>query len=177
MLRTAAAVSVGLALVVAVEATNAPHAEAAPPPPAAGETQPAEGIARAVLDATNRFRTESGLEPLKREPRLDRAAETLAEAMVNKRLLSHEADGRTHADRAEAEGYRYGVLLENIEFIQRPDATYPARVAEWFLEGWRNSPGHLANLRSVEVSDIGVAVRGDPTTGFYAVQVFGKQLG
>ena len=133
------------------------------------------GVAALVVQQTNRFRAQNKLAPLQVDRTLAQAAQRFAEFMASNDLYGHEADGRAPADRARAEGYDYCAVAENIsyQFSSRGFAT--DELAERFMEGWEQSPGHRRNMLLPEVVDIGVGIaRSDRTRRYYAVQMFGR---
>src|SRR4051812_1595324 len=69
-----------------------------------------------VIDQTNaeRKKADKSLEPLKMNPKLMEAARKHAANMAAQAKLEHELDGKTPADRADAAGYEWSVIGENI---------------------------------------------------------------
>lgn len=89
--------------------------------------------------------------------------------MVGMKKLTHEGkSGSQVADRAEAEGYRYRTIAENIAsgFVTPAEA----------VDSWLTSPGHCANIMNPFLAEMGAAydinAARKPGT-VYWTQVFG----
>ena len=49
------------------------------------------------------------------------------------------------------------------------------KLAEDFVQGWKDSEGHRKNMADENMMHVGVAVARSPATGgYYAVQLFGR---
>jgi uncharacterized protein YkwD len=122
-----------------------------------------------VIDLTNaeRKKADKSLEPLKMNPKLMEAARKHAANMAAQEKLEHELDCKTPADRAEAAGYEWSAIGENIAQGQET----PKKV----VAGWMDSPPHRGNILNSEYTEIGVAVAKSKSGELYWVQVFGKQ--
>ena len=71
--------------------------------------------------------------------------------MATNNYFEHESlDGREVSDRAEAQGYDYRTVGENIAVGQRD-------VAE-VMQGWMDSPGHRENILRTEYTHLGSGV-------------------
>ena len=68
----------------------------------------------AIVEMTNAFRKESRLGEVKPNAALTAAARAFAEYLAKTGKFAHEADGRQPAQRAEASGYRYCLVAENL---------------------------------------------------------------
>ena len=87
----------------------------------------------------------------------------------------HDADGKSPADRAQARGYAYCALAENIAFLSNPAGTSTEALVDTVVEGWKQSPNHRRNMLLPEVVDTAVALAQSPTSQrYYAVQLFGR---
>jgi hypothetical protein len=87
----------------------------------------------------------------------------------------HAADGRQPSDRAEARGYRYCWVAENISYQFSTEAFTTEELARRFVEGWKGSPGHRKNMVNPNVVHTAAAVAQSARTGrYYAVQLFGR---
>ena len=134
--------------------------------------------AEAIIDETNRFRVEERIAGVTRNDALTATAREFAEFLATTDRFGHAADGREPAERVRRHGYEYCMVSENLayQFRSRGWAT-PGELAHEFVEGWKRSPGHRANLRDREATEIGVAVaRSERTKRYYAVQVFARPL-
>ena len=90
--------------------------------------------------------------------------------------FAHEADGRQPAQRAEAQGYRYCTVAENLALNLDSRGFETRQLARNAVEGWKASPGHRANMLRPHVTDVGVAVVRAPDRDpkFISVQLFGR---
>lgn len=129
-------------------------------------------IAR-VLELTNQFRAQNGLSPLKANVELDAAAEGHSEDMANQDYFSHTGkDGSQPWDRAKEVGYEANSMGENIAAgYSTPEAV---------VEGWKNSPGHRANMLNASYTELGVGYfylandTGSVNYNTYWTQLFGS---
>ena len=146
-----------------------------PGPPASGDpagrvatgacpSTPEEAVARLV----NRERAVRGLPPLVVDVRLAAAAAAHAADLARRGVSGHEgADGSGPAQRADAAGYAWRVIAENVAAGQ-PDATTA-------VAAWMRSPGHRANVLATDVRHVGAGYARDPggRLGRHWVVVFG----
>ena len=117
--------------------------------------------AKARIDATaaetlmNDYRVRNGLSRVKLEPRLMKIAQTQADAMAARDLMSHDLPGLgAFKSRLRAGGYNSVVAAENL------GAGYRTLGAAFV--GWRNSPGHRENLLLKDVTQLGIALAYTP---------------
>ncbi len=103
------------------------------------------------------FRANNGLGPVAVDPKLMQMAETQARAMATKDKLDHDVAGNFQ-QRLRKSGYRAQVAAENI------GAGYHT-LAEAF-SGWRDSPGHKANMLLKGATQIGIATVYVPNTKY-----------
>ncbi len=82
----------------------------------AQETGYAEAEAK-IIRLTNDLRTSGGLKELTVSEPLRKASVEFARFMLTEGKYGHQADGRRPAQRAEAAGYDYCVVSENIAYI------------------------------------------------------------
>mgnify|MGYP005840421387 CR=1 FL=1 len=121
---------------------------------------------QAIIDHTNAERKKARLPPLQPNPALFAAARAHTSNMARQDKLAHELDGKAPADRAQAAGYRYSLVGENVAMGQ----SGPAEV----VEGWMNSPGHRANILKPEFTEIGIGIGRNSDGRPYYTQVFGR---
>ncbi len=157
-----------------------------------------EGLSAAILAETNRERTSRGLQPLKPDLRLARAADGHTKFLVLAGALWHRSwlPGReTLEDRVRAEGLRASALSENLAFFTvRPPAVRRdgegelvdgedadlrvEKLAAKFVRAWLDSPRHRANLLSPNFTHLGSAVQtglGPAAVMYvYSTQVFAR---
>jgi uncharacterized protein YkwD len=131
------------------------HGQAPAKPRCAGaDTEVARdgGAARAaVLCIVNAERAARGLAPLAGEGRLDAAAQGHSDDMADRGYFEHTTpEGRTPAERAEAAGYPYQSLYENIALGQT--------TAREVMTGWMQSTGHCRGILAPEPVDLGIGL-------------------
>lgn len=127
-----------------------------------------------IVEATNAFRQENGLEPVTVDPDLTNAAAQFAKFMAVNDKYGHTADGRRPSERAESAGYDYCVVRENIAYRLDTAGPEPLALGEFFVEGWKDSEEHRKNMLAAHITETGVAVASDDGETFFAVQMFGR---
>ncbi len=149
-----------LALVLAVPAAPAHACGWANASPANASPQQLED---AVFCLVNRERTSRGLNRLRVNGKLDRAARAHSHAMVDRRFFAHDSpNGASVRDRANRRGYPGSFIGENIAWGSGSYAT-PASI----VDGWMHSSGHRANILHRSYKEIGVGVAiGAPRNAF-----------
>lgn len=130
----------------------------------------------AIVEMTNAFRRENNLAALAPNATLAMAARAFADYLRRSGKFTHEADGRHPWDRAEAQGYRSCLVAENLALNLDSVGFETLQLARDAVEGWKNSPGHRANMLLPNATEIGVAVVRAPDTHpkFISVQLFGR---
>lgn len=133
------------------------------------------GTETEIVALGNALRSAQGLPPLAVDGRLEAAARAFAQAMAQRDIYGHEADGRTPAQRAQAAGYAACAVAENLAWQHSQPPLAPALLAQHFAEGWERSPPHRRNVLDAGLTDVGVAVARSASSGrWYAVQLFGR---
>jgi uncharacterized protein YkwD len=128
-----------------------------------------------IIERTNEFRREQGLQALQRDARLEAAARYFAEYMARNDRYGHQADGKEPAERATRHGYDYCLVAENISYQYSSEDFRTADLARQYFEGWKRSPGHRKNMLAPAAIDTAVAVAKSEKSGrYYAVQMFGR---
>ena len=127
-----------------------------------------------ILEQTNAFRKEHDLPPLASNQALEKAAVDFAKFMARTHEYGHQADKREPWHRAEAAGYKYCAVLENIAFQYQSNGLDTQPMADAFMQGWKDSPGHRANMLSPTPVEIGIGVAMADNGVYYAVQKFGR---
>ncbi len=150
--------------------------DALTPPRAASDAEPnLAQVERQIIAQTNEFRQSHGLEPVSTDPALTSAAQYFADFMARTGKYGHHADGQRPAERAEEHGYTYCIVLENIAYRFSTADFTTQQLADGFVTGWKESPGHRKNMLDPDVTETGVAVAEGATDGkYYAVQMFGR---
>ena len=129
---------------------------------------------RSVIERANAFRQAEHRKSLRTSEALAATAREFADYMARTDRFDHEADGREPAQRARAHGYSYCVISENIAYEYSSRGFTTEDLAHRLVEGWKQSPGHRANLLDREVVETGAALAHSAHTGrYYAVQMFG----
>jgi hypothetical protein len=130
----------------------------------------------AIVEMTNAFRQQNRLGTLKLNKALTAAARAFADYLGRSGKFSHEADGRPPAQRAEAQGYRHCLVAENLASNLDSRGFETRKLARDVVEGWKNSPGHRANMLLPHATEIGIAVVRAPDRDpkFISVQLLGR---
>lgn len=125
-----------------------------------------------IIDATNAERIKNGLEPLKRNTKLDTSATVKVKDMITLQYFEHESpSGTTVSDLGELVGYDYIVMGENLALGNFANG-------KELVAAWMASPGHRANILSKKFQEIGVYAAEATYNGrsvWFAVQHFGTQ--
>lgn len=127
-----------------------------------------------ILQMVNAFRAQSGRDALAAEETLSETARDFARYMARTGRYGHEADGREPAQRAEAQGYRYCMIAENIAYQFRSDGFALEGLTRGFVKGWIDSPGHRANMLAPVAVETGIGIARSEKGVYYAVQLFGR---
>lgn len=136
--------------------------ESRPPPSSCAPTP-----GQAIVDAVNRIRRDAGLEPLQVDARLVQAARSHTDDMARRDRLGHDgSDGREVQHRAEALGYDWLLIAENV-------ASGQPTVAD-AMGSWMDSPGHRRNILAPGTRHMGAAARASSGGRMYWTQVFGN---
>ena len=132
-----------------------------------------ERMRREMLARVNRERVRRGLAPLRRQPRLDDAAQAHARDMFVRRYYSHDTpEGKSAMDRIQAAGYRARYAGENIARGQYS--------VEEVMDGWMESKTHRDHLLSPVFDDVGFGLAFGKNPGGHEilwVQNFGRPKG
>lgn len=135
----------------------------------------ADGVqaANIIVERTNELRRAEHVPPVQVDPRLDRAAFEFARYMARTGKYGHEADGRDPTARAQAQGYSYCLVLENIAYHYDSRGYETPRLAWASVDGWKASPPHRKNMENPLVIHTGVGVARGDNGYYYSVQMFG----
>lgn len=127
-----------------------------------GVFYPPEGTASRMLTRVNAERSATGLAPLSWCPSLARSAYNHSRDMAERQFFEHDSpEGDGVSDRAQAEGYDYSFVGENIAVGQES-------VVE-VMDDWMNSPGHRANLLMSSYEHFGLGTFRGPYQGSAAI--------
>jgi uncharacterized protein YkwD len=128
-----------------------------------------------IVRRMNEFRLKNGLEELKTDSKLQKAASYLAAFMARTNKYGHEADGNHPWERVALFGYDYCVVAENIAFQMKSTGFETKELAGKFFEGWKRSPPHRKNMLQPHITETGVAIGHAPGSDrYYAVQLFAR---
>lgn len=117
----------------------------APPP-----IEQVADVQQPVVDSANQYRGQSGLAPVYIDQRLTNAAQSHANDMAARAVMTHTGvDGTNAGQRINAAGYAFTTWAENVAAGQPT----PGEV----ISAWMNSPGHNANILNGSMVNIGVA--------------------
>jgi len=168
-----------LAACVATQQPAPPSAPAAPPPapkPGGPAAVDINALEQQVIRATNAFRDEHRLPPLKPSVQLIAVAQMHARNMARQDKFGdsdkngHILDGKSFEERIRVSGYPFSRAAENVGYQHnKPD---PAAA---MMSDWKNSPGHRRNMLIAEIVEIGVGAAQGQSGRWYFVQVFGVQ--
>jgi hypothetical protein len=86
----------------------------------------------------------------------------------------HDADGNRPAERAKKYGYDACIVSENIGYQYSSALFTPEALAQGFVEGCKESPGHRKNLLDPDITQTGVGLAEREPGTFFAVQMFGR---
>lgn len=129
-----------------------------------------------ILEMTNAFRRENALQAVRPDPKLTAAARAYARYLAQSGRFAHEADGRNPHQRAEAQGYKFCFVAENLAMDANQRGFSERGLAQEAMAGWKKSQMHRANLLRAGATDIGIGVAKAPEHPgkFISVQVFGR---
>ena len=123
-----------------------------------------EADEKVMIGLVNKERVSRGLKSLTFEVKLESVARSHSEDMFKRGYFSHfSPEGETVADRANKLNIEYIVIGENLAFAPSLDLAHT---------GLMNSPGHRANILSVDYNKIGIGVMDGGVYGKMFTQVF-----
>lgn len=131
-------------------------------------------VEEAIIKQINDYRKKKGLGQLQVNDELQATAKKFAEFMAESGKYGHHADGKTPAERAEAAGYEYCVVRENIAYRTNTGEVTAKSLVDVFVPGWIDSPPHHENIVAKHITQTGAAVATKDQTTYYAVHLFGR---
>lgn len=134
----------------------------------------AADVEKAIFKETNQFRVKHQLPSLAKNAELTKAAAAFAKFMAESGKYGHHADGQAPADRAEAAGYEYCVIRENIAYRTNSGDVTAESLVKVFVPGWIDSPPHRENMLAGHITETGVGVASADGVTYYAVAMFGR---
>jgi len=116
----------------------------------------------AIFYLTNQQRVENGLEPLSFHPTLEVAAWNHSLHMGQNDFFSHyntgNPDRKTPTERARLAGIANPYMSENIYMAYNYRWKTYMEAAQYFVQGWMDSPGHRSNILSPKGLSMGCGV-------------------
>lgn len=104
-----------------------------------------------MLAKVNAIRRREGLEPLRADSELQKAAQAHAQDMLERGYFEHRSpSGTTVRERSRAAGYDWRTIGENIAEGQQS--------VEEVMDTWMRSPGHRRNILSPQFEELGVGL-------------------
>ena len=136
-------------------------------------------ITQKIFEKTNTIRTSRGLSELTQNDDMDQLAQLHSDNMVEHNFYDHvDHQGKSPSQRADDLNFEWRRIAENIaqvpwhENVLKCGNTRSAEsISECVVEGWRNSPGHYANMIG-EFDQLGVGVAFTNDSIAYFTQVF-----
>ena len=136
--------------------------QCAPPPP---QFVQVEGVQDGAVNSVNGHRAAAGLAPLVVDSRLTSAAQSHANDMANRQVMTHTgSNSSTAGQRIAAYGYGATTWAENVAAGQA--------TAVDAVNAWMNSSGHRANILNAQLGNIGVAAATGSNGVTYWTMVF-----
>ena len=122
-----------------------------------------------VVEETNEERTDGAMQPLRRNSKLDRAAQLKADHMAEVGYFAHYApDGTSPWYWFQSTNYKFAYAGENLA-VHFNDSREVVRA-------WMKSPTHRANIMNNNFTEIGIGVAEAEFEGYdtvFVVQMFG----
>lgn len=153
-----------------IVSSQSPVSNTPAPSPAPSGTRPYLSIEDEILLRVNNLRASLGLNPLAKNTKLVTAATIRSDEMLATGQFDHtRPNGTSFSTAIDQAGYIWSRVGENIAYCSGYSSS---QFADVFFEGWKNSPGHYANMVKPEFTEIGIAISFNGTTA-YATQNFG----
>ena len=136
-------------------------------------------IAQKILEKTNAIRNSRGLSELTQNDDMDQLAELHSLNMIEYNFFDHvDHQNKSPSERADDLDFDWRRIAENIGYVPWfenvvgcGDTRSAESISECVVEGWRNSPGHYANMIG-EFDQLGVGVAFTNDSIAYFTQVF-----
>jgi hypothetical protein len=122
-----------------------------------------------IISLTNEQRNQAGLNTLRTNDQLTKAAKAKAQAILDSQIFDHTINGKKFSTWIKATGYQYDLVGENlaIDFV----------TSEGLMRAWMASPEHQENILGNEYTEIGVAIAEGKFAGqktIIVAQIFGN---
>ena len=129
--------------------------------------------AKKIIEWTNKYRQDEGLEALKENDLLIEASQSKVDDMFKNQYFDHVSPtGQTPAQLVSGTGYDYKLTGENLalgDFTDEKD----------LVDAWMASPGHRANILNNDYTEIGVSSylnKYENRQTWISVQEFGRPM-
>lgn len=128
-----------------------------------------------IFELVNELRAEKGVNKLKKNDRLKKAADIRA-IELEESYTHIRPDGREFYTVVNEEPviYDYAAIGENIHSVYN-QFDDPREAAKYIFDGWNQSPGHHANMINPNYEEIGIGLY-QYKWGIQAVQLFGTEF-
>jgi uncharacterized protein YkwD len=129
-------------------------------------------IIRLINQHTNTYRTANKRTPLTTDSALARNADSYSHTLLAGQFLSHtDKNGCDMTCRFTQDGYIHASALgENLGVLRFEERPTPEYVANYFMNAWKKSARHKANLLSTDYTYTGIGVTLDTNSLYIAVQ-------
>lgn len=121
----------------------------------------------------NAHRASYGVHPLKSEAGLERWAYLKSKHMADNNYFAHDYNGMLIDEMYPNEGGSVPLMGENIFGSYGKRTPSAKEYAQKSFEGWKNSPGHNANMLNGDFNHVGVGVYRAKDGSMYATTDFG----
>jgi uncharacterized protein YkwD len=120
-----------------------------------------------LFQEANAERVQRGIQPLRWDPLLYRAAGNHAREMAQRENISHQYPGEAElTERGKMAGARFSTIAENVAMAPSAQIIHTA---------WMKSPGHRENLLDPTVDSVGISVL-KRNGELYAVEDFDRSV-
>lgn len=122
--------------------------------------------ATGFTDQLNSFRAAHNLPPLAPHPLVTKVAQSHAEDLAARQVLSHGSgfeNRDTAANRLAAAGYPWRFAAENVAFGQQNETQ--------LFDAWANSPDHLATYLTDQACHMGLGQSQNPLGPYWVLVV------
>lgn len=131
-----------------------------------------------ILNLVNNERAKVGVDPLRINEQLDRAADLHSQDQADMNRMTHDgSNGSSMGSRISDSGYNWSNVAENVSQVALdPDTVmYGGTGFENIgITGWMDSPGHRNNILDPNLEEIGVGYSTSADGSPYWTQTFGN---
>lgn len=127
-----------------------------------------------ILEQTNAFRKEQGVDLVKSDPKLASTAQQFAEFMASHLKYGHEADGKQVDQRVKAQKYSFCMVSENIAYRFDTKGMTTQQIATHLTQAWIDSAPHRKNMIDPHVTGVGMGLARSENGVYFGVQVYAR---